>query len=47
MVQAYYNYPIWCESKRALSTAQKENMLEGETDNPDNTQQMVKEGGEY
>ena len=44
MIQAYYNYPIWCESKRALTTAQKENVLEGETDNPDNTQQMIKEG---
>lgn len=44
MVQAYYNYPIWCESKRALTESQKENVLEGETDNPDNTQQMEKEG---
>ena len=45
MVQAYYNYPIWCESKRPLTEAQKENVLEGETTNPDNTQQMYNEGG--
>ena len=38
MVQAYYGYPVWCETKRGLTTAQEENVLEGETDNPDDTQ---------
>ena len=44
MVQAYYGYPIWCESKRAMSEVQAENMAQGETDDPDNTQQNIKEG---
>lgn len=39
MVQAYYGYPIWCESKRGMSEAQAENLMMGETDDPDNTQQ--------
>ena len=38
MVQAYYGYPIWCESKRGMSEAQEENVLMGETSDPDNTQ---------
>lgn len=38
MVQAYYNYPIWCESKRGMTEAQAENMATGETSDPDNTQ---------
>ena len=38
MVQAYYNYPIWCESKRGMSEAQAENVAMGETTDPDNTQ---------
>lgn len=38
MVQAYYNYPIWCESKRGMTEAQSENMATGETSDPDNTQ---------
>lgn len=38
MVQAYYGYPIWCESKRGMSEAQAENMATDETDDPDNTQ---------
>lgn len=38
MVQSYYNYPIWCESKRGMSEVQRENMLTGETSDPDNTQ---------
>ena len=42
MVQAYYNYPIWCESKRAMSEVQAENMSMGETEDPDNTQYNVK-----
>lgn len=42
MVQAYYNYPIWCESKRAMSEVQAENMAMGETEDPDNTQYNVK-----
>lgn len=38
MVQAYYGYPVWCESKRAMSEVQAENMSTGETSDPDNTQ---------
>lgn len=38
MVQAYYGYPIWCESKRSMSEVQEENYLMGETADPDNTQ---------
>lgn len=38
MVQAYYNYPIWCESKRGMSEVQEENFAMGETADPDNTQ---------
>lgn len=38
LVQAYYGYPIWCESKRAMSEVQAENMATGETSDPDNTQ---------
>lgn len=38
MVQAYYGYPVWCESKRGMSEAQAENMTTGETSDPDNTQ---------
>lgn len=38
MVQAYYGYPIWCESKRGMSEAQAENIATGETSDPDNTQ---------
>lgn len=38
LVQAYYGYPIWCESKRAMSEVQAENMVTGETSDPDNTQ---------
>ena len=47
MIQAYYGYPIWCESKRGMSEVQKENMMTGETSDPDNTQynDMQKAGG--
>lgn len=49
MVQAYYGYPLWCESKRGMSEAQEENILTGETSDPDNTQfndlQGVNENG--
>lgn len=38
LIQAYYGYPIWCESKRGMSEAQAENMATGETSDPDNTQ---------
>lgn len=38
MVQAYYGYPIWCQSKRGMSEAEEENIMLGETDDPDNTQ---------
>lgn len=45
MVQAYYGYPIWCESKRGMSEAQSENMMTGETTDPDNTQYNDNSGG--
>lgn len=38
MIQAYYNYPVWCQSKRGMSEVQAENMSTGETSDPDNTQ---------
>lgn len=46
MVQAYYNYPIWCESKRGMTEAQSENMATGETSDPDNTQYNNLQGAE-
>lgn len=45
MVQAYYGYPVWCESKRGMSEAQSENMMTGETTDPDNTQYNDNQGG--
>lgn len=45
MIQAYYGYPIWCESKRAMSEVQEENYAMGETADPDNTQFNQKAGG--
>lgn len=45
MVQAYYGYPVWCESKRGMSEAQSENMMTGETTDPDNTQYNDNLGG--
>jgi hypothetical protein len=45
LFQAYYNYPIWCESKRGMTTAQAENVATGETSDPDNTQYNDKQGG--
>lgn len=45
MVQAYYNYPVWCESKRGMSEAQYENMQTGETSDPDNTQYNNRQEG--
>lgn len=38
MIQAYYGYPVWCESKRSMSEVQEENVMLGETSDPDNTQ---------
>lgn len=46
MFQAYYGYPIWCESKRGMSEAQAENMATDETTDPDNTQFNDKQEGE-
>lgn len=46
MVQAYYGYPIWCESKRGMSEAEAENVSMGETSDPDNTQFNQKGGNE-
>ena len=45
LVQAYYGYPIWCESKRGMSEAQQENFAMGETADPDNTQFNQPAGG--
>lgn len=46
MIQAYYNYPIWCQSKRGMSEVQAENMATGETSDPDNTQYNNLKGDE-
>lgn len=46
LVQAYYGYPIWCESKRGMSGAESENVAMGETTDPDNTQFNPQSGGE-
>ena len=46
MVQAYYHYPIWCESKRAMSEAQEESYVMGETPDATNTQQRNNQGGQ-
>lgn len=45
LFQAWYNYPTWCESKRGMSEAQAENMMTGETSDPDNTQYNDNPGG--
>ena len=45
MVQAYYKYPIWCESKRGMSEAQEESFAMGETSDATNTQQRSSQGG--
>lgn len=44
MIQAYYQMPTWCESKRAMSEAEEENYLMGETSDPDNTQFNPQQG---
>lgn len=46
MVQAYYQYPIWCESKRGMSEAQEESFAMGETSDATNTQQRNVQGGQ-
>lgn len=46
MVQAYYQYPIWCESKRGMSEAQEESFVMGETSDATNTQQRNVQGGQ-
>ena len=46
LIQAYYGYPVWCSSKRAMSEAEEENYLMGETSDPDNTQHNNNYGGE-
>ena len=46
MVQAYYQYPIWCESKRGMSQAQEESFVMGETSDATNTQQRNVQGGQ-
>lgn len=45
LIQAYYGYPVWCSSKRAMSEAEEENYLMGETSDPDNTQYNNNYGG--
>lgn len=45
LIQAYYRYPIWCASKRAMSESEEENLFLGETTDPDNTQQKTSAGG--
>lgn len=38
LIQAYYNYPIWCESKRGMTEAQQQNAVMQKTDDPTSTQ---------
>lgn len=45
LVQAYYNYPIWCESKRGMTEAQQENAIGGDVAEADNTQSGTVPGG--
>ena len=47
MVQAYYGYPIWCQSKRAMTEGEEENIVLGETSDSDNTQYNDGKEGEY
>ena len=47
MIQAYYGYPIWCQSKRAMTEGEEENIMLGETSDPDNTQYNDGKEGEY
>lgn len=46
MIQAYYGYPTWCQSKRGMSEAEEENIMLGETSDPDNTQYNDGVGGQ-
>lgn len=45
LIQAYYGYPIWCESKRAMSEKQEQDFAMGKTNNPDDTQRSSDIGG--
>lgn len=45
LVQAYYNYPIWCESKRGMTESQAEDVATGKQDDPSNTQINNNAGG--
>lgn len=45
MVQAYYGYPIWCESKRGSTTAEQEDMMMGDEGDVDNTTTAPSNGG--
>ena len=46
LVQAYYQYPIWCESKRGMTEAQAQDLATGQTNDPDNTQYKNNTGGQ-
>lgn len=46
MVQAYYGYPIWCESKRNMTEAEAYDVATGENNEPDNTQSGTTVGGQ-
>lgn len=46
LIQAYYGYPIWCQSKRAMTEGEEENIMLGETSDPDNTQYNDGKGAE-
>lgn len=45
LIQAYYGYPIWCESKRGMSEEQAEDLQLGENMDTDNTQYNTPTGG--
>lgn len=45
LVQAYFGYPMWCESKREDTNKQVEDFAQGEREDTDDTQGIT-EGGE-
>lgn len=46
LAQAYYGVGTWCQSKRAMSAAEAENLGMGEIEDPDNTQRSNVGGNE-
>jgi len=44
MIQAYYNYPIWCQSKRAMTEAEIQRINTGEQDGTKNNTVVENKG---